>query len=129
MDGMMNIFNFIKDSITSHVNYHPTLKYQIPLSQRQSGLGLCQPIIYYPATKISVISNLYDKCDNNFRFDVINHIKNENNNIPLNKLNNINEYNKSVYKTEQKYKHYLNTLIDKFKKFLYPEFKYVFSQK
>ena len=32
---IMNIYDFIKDSIISHINYHPTIQYQLPLGQNK----------------------------------------------------------------------------------------------
>ena len=40
------IYQFINKSMTAHINYHQTMKYQLPMTRKRGGLGLRSPKLF-----------------------------------------------------------------------------------
>jgi hypothetical protein len=130
-----NIFQYIQQIITLHINNTATLKYQLPLSQKKGGLGLRNPSIFYPATKISALCGKSDILKNYFNFNVSNERELYNN--QQNNINNRTENNNNIKKkltttlydtyyklAETKRSHELHKMINIFNEFINPEFHF-----
>ena len=97
LDKFGEIYDYIVNSITAHINVPEIAKYQIPLSQSKGGLGMRNPRIYYAASKISALNNTIDIIPRFFRFKKLH--------AGVVGLNDINKYNKAFANARRRQQH------------------------
>lgn len=77
LENISTIYDYIQKSIIQHLNYKETVKYQLPITRRSGGLSLRNPRYYYQATKITALSGKVDKIRQNFRFNIVYSVMND----------------------------------------------------
>ena len=115
VDKLEIIYQYINDSITAYINYHPTMEFQISMTRKRGGLGLRSPKQFYPATKITSLSNKIDKIKKFFKFDDIEDME--------------SNIHKQIYNNkQQKYIQYLDKMIREFNNYLEPDLCYIHNE-
>ena len=97
LNKMDSLYFYINKSIVMHLSYNQLIQYQLPLKQKCGGLGLRRPKFYYPATKITALSNKVELIKNFFNFQILNESQlNINNNLNNNNLGNGDNINSNI---------------------------------
>ena len=122
LDKIQLIYDYINRSIMQFINYHPTIKYQLPITTKRGGLGMRPPNKHYTASKITALSNKVERVRKCFRFDEIK--MDESERIRMDTNVELLQDDQIFYKSQQKQNDYVNQLQKQFQEEIEPDLIY-----